>query len=253
MLKLRAFEMVLILFYMDALRRSIIESIRVTDKFSGVDRLGDSEPRTREGKKMERARAVLVSDGVISQEESNEIHELVDYRNLIGHKVHELTADIGAHSDLLRLDPKTLKSIPVYDYTAAKRAKELKRKVERGMRGKFIMSIGFDELQFHAAERTYLAEIERLKVRVNAGIIKANQVIRDTNQIIRSIPESVTDAAQLYHPGITRENGTLTPLGGRCAFKLFEANASPLAAAYMMRISLRSSKLWFRKWTRSKA
>lgn len=68
------------------------------------------------------------------------------------------------------------------------------------------------------------------------------------NQIIKSIPKSVTEAAVPYHPRNTRENGSLTRAGGECAFQLFEAQATPLAVAYMMRISLRSANLWFKKW-----
>lgn len=247
-LKIRAFEMVLVLFYMEALRRFIIESIQATDKFSGADRISDGKPKTKEGKRMELARALLVSEGAITQAESDELFGLLDYRNLIGHKVQELTVDVGAYSDLTRLDPKSFKKIPAYDYTAAKRAKKLKEIVERGMMRKFVMSLGMESLQFEAAERTYLAEIERLKMRVNNGITKTNKLIEQTNQIIKSIPKSVTEAAVPYHPRNTRENGSLTRAGGECAFQLFEAQATPLAVAYMMRISLRSANLWFKKW-----
>lgn len=251
-LKIRAFEMVLVLFYVETLRRFILESIRASDRVSGEDRLGDGKSKANEGTKMERARALLVSEGIISQAESDEIFGLADYRNLVGHQVHELAADIGAHSDLVRLDPETFRSIPPYDYTAAKRAKEMKKKVERRMMGKFIIPIGFEALQFGAAERTYLTEIERLKVRVNNGIAKANKLTGQTNQIIKSIPKVVVDAAQPYHSRNTRENGSLTRAGGACAFQLFDAQATSLAVAYMMKISLRSAKLWFKKWQANK-
>lgn len=238
--------MVLVLFYVEALRRFVIESIQASDKFSGMDRLSDGKPKTKEGKKMELARTLLVSEGVITQAESEELFALVDYRNLIGHKVQALTVDVGAYSDLTRIDPKTFKRIPAYDYTAAKRAKKLKQKVERGMMGKFILSLSMESLQFEAAEKTYLAALERLKVRVNNGITKTNKLIEQTNQIIKAIPKSVTDAAQ--RPCNTRENGSLTRAGGACALQLFDAHATPLAVAFIMRISLRSAKLWFRKW-----
>lgn len=252
-LKIRAFEMVLVLFYMEDLRRFIIGSIQASDRFSGVDRLSDGKPKTKEGKKMELARALLVSEEVISQAESEEIFGLTDYRNVIGHKVQELTVDVGAYSDLSRIDPKTFKKIVAYDYTAAKRAKKLKQKVERGMRGKFVLLLGMESLKFEAAEKTYLTEIERLKVRVNNGITKTNKLIEQTNQVIKLISSSAKDAAQPWHPRNTRENGSLTRDGGACAFQLFEAQATPLAVAYMMRISLRSANLWHKKWLSRKA
>ena len=253
-LKIRAFEMVLILFYMEDLRRFIMGSIEATDKLHGLNRLSDGKPKTREGKKLELARAVLVSEGVIDQAESDELKELVDYRNIIGHTIHDLTVDVGAYSDLTRQrDPKTFKPMPLYDYTAAKRAKALRQKVSKGMMKKFMMMASLDFLTFEAAEKTYVAEIERLKKRVNRGIVKANKVIAETNRIMKAIPESVMESAQPGHPRNVKENGTLSKRGVECVFQLFEAQATPLAAAYLMRISQRSATHWFAKWKAGKA
>lgn len=251
-LKIRAFEMVLVLFYMEDLRRFIMGSIEATDKLHRVNRLSDGKPKTKEGKKLELARAVLVSDGVISQAESDELKELVDYRNIIGHTIHDLTVDVGAYSHRTRHDPKTLKPMPLYDYTAAKRAKALRQKVSKGMMKKFIM-ISLDFLAFEAAENTYIAEIERLKKRVNQGIVKANKVIAETNGTIQAIPKSVMESAQPGHPRNIKENGALSKRGAECVFQLFEAQATPLAVAYLMRISYRSATHWFAKWKASKA
>ena len=252
-LKIRAFEMVLILFYMEDLRRFIMGSIEATDKLHGMNRLSDGKPKTKEGKKLELARAVLVSDGVINQAESDELKELVDYRNIIGHTIHDLTVDVGAYSDLVRHDPKTFEPIPVYDYTAAKRAKALRQKVSKGMMKRFMMMASFDSLAFEAAEKTYIAEIERLKKRVNQGIEKTNKMIAETNRVIQAIPKSVMELAQPGHPRNIKENGTLSKRGAECVFQLYEAHATPLAVAYLMRISRRSATHWFAKWKGSKA
>lgn len=253
-LKIRAFEMVLILFYMEDLRRFIMDSIKAADKLHGVNRLSDGKPKTKEGKKLELARALLVSEGVIDQAESDELKELVDYRNIIGHTIHDLTVDVGAYSDLTRHHPETFKPMPLYDYTAAKRAKKLSQKVAEGMMAaKLMMVVDFDGLAFEAAEKTYIAEIERLKKRVNQGIEKANKVIAETNRVIQAIPKAVMDSAQPGHPRNIRENGTLSKRGAECVFQLFEAHATPLAVAYLMRISHRSATHWFAKWKVSKA
>ena len=253
-LKIRAFEMVLILFYMEDLRRFIMGSIEATDKLHGLNRLSDGKPKTREGKKLELARAVLVSEGVIDQAESDELKELVDYRNIIGHTIHDLTVDVGAYSDLTRQrDPKTFKPMPLYDYTAAKRAKVLSEKVSKGMMKKFMMMASLDFLAFEAAEKTYIAEIERLKERVNKGIEKANKVIVETNRVIQAIPKSVMESAQPGHPRNIKESGALSKRGAECVFQLFEAHVTPLAVAYLMRISHRSAAHWFAKWQASKA
>ncbi|REM98467.1 hypothetical protein DSI35_23765, partial [Mycobacterium tuberculosis] len=99
------------------------------------------------------------------------------------------------------------KPMPLYDYTAAKRAKALRQKVSKGMMKKFMMMASLDFLTFEAAEKTYVAEIERLKKRVNRGIVKANKVIAETNRIMKAIPESVMESAQPGHPRNVKENG----------------------------------------------
>lgn len=252
-LKMRAFEMVVVLFYLEDLRQFIMGAIQFTDKLHGTNRLTDGKPKANEGKKMDLARSVLVSEGVISQTESDELFGLVDYRNLIGHKIHDLTVDVGAHSWLVHHDPETFKPMPAYDYTAAKRAKELRLKVQRGMMGNFVLPLSMNDAKFEVAEKTYLAEIDRLKKRVNKGIEKANKTIATTNLLIRAIPKSVKAIAQPSHPRNKRENGSLTKAGATCALQLFEAKATPLAVAYMMRISLRSAKVWYKKWQENKS
>ncbi|MDW2982421.1 hypothetical protein [Rhodanobacter sp. KK11] len=247
-LKVRAFEMVTVLFYVEDLRQFIVHSIRFTDKLLGSIRLTNGETKTKEGKQMDLARAALVSEGIINQAESDELFDLINYRNLIGHQIHELTVDVGAYSNRTRLDPTTYEPIPAYDYTAAKRAKTLRLKVMEGMAGKFVMAVSMSSLEFEAAEKTYWAEIERLKKKINKGIERANKAITETNRAIRSVPESVRAMAQPYHARNIRENGSLTKAGRTCAFQLFDAKATPLAVAYMMRISLRSANRWFKKW-----
>lgn len=248
LLKIRAFEMVLVLFYIEDLKKLMLASIESTDKFKEVSRLDDGESKTKEGKKIKLARAVLVSEGVINQAESDELKMLLDYRNTIGHQIHNLTVDVGSYSDLTRRDPNTFKPIPAYDYSAAKRAKRLRQIVITGMTGKFTISVSLAALAFEAAEKTYTAEIKRLKARVNTGISRANATISEANRIIESIPKSIRESVQRDHPWAINRNGTLNKLGASCVFRLFDAQATPLAVAYMMRISLRSANLWFKKW-----
>lgn len=149
LLKLRAFEMVLVLFYMEDLKKLILAAIEFTDKLNGVTRLDNGEPKTKEpkeSKKIKLARAVLVSEGVINQAESEELRSLLDYRNTIGHEIHKLTVDVGAYSGLTRRDPKSLKPIPTYDYSAAKRAKQLRQAIIVGMAGKFTLSLSGERI-----------------------------------------------------------------------------------------------------------
>lgn len=246
-LKIRAFEMVLILFYVEDLKQFIIGSLESSFPHSPL-----IPPLPQKGK-MEAARKILVAEGCITQADSDEIFRLMEYRNTVGHHIHSLTCDIGAYSELGDFDPKTFVPIQKYDYSAAKSAAQLRKSVSAGMTKKFALTLSFNGLRFEAAERVYLTEIKRLKSKVNTGIDGFNQSIAQTNAIIRKIPPAVFNQAQPGHPRHIRNNGTLSESGAGCLFQLYDAGATPLAASYLMRISVRSANSWRKKWEQAKA
>lgn len=238
--------MVLILFYMEDLKALIIESVETTRKINGT---ATSAPKI----KMDAARKLLVAEGCISQAESDEIFRLVDYRNTIGHQIHALTCDIGAYSELGDFDPKTYEPVCKYDYSAARSAGQLRKKVSEGMARKFCLRVNFNSLRFEAAERIYLIEIQRLTRKVNKRIRQLNETLKVTAAVIREIPKSVVDRVQPSHPRNIRNNGTLSEFGASCVFELYDADVTPLAVAYLMRISARSANNWHKKWRRANA
>lgn len=259
-LKIRAFEMVLIIFYMEDLKCFIIESIEATDRFNKVDRLIDNVPGKKKRKKFEMARVLLVKEGVINQEQSEELKNMVDYRNLIAHEVSDLTVDVGPYSHLV-IDRKfnfdddisTFNPVPSYDYTMAKRAKEMRDHIFSGMARKhFIMHASLDILRFEAAEKTYFLEIKKLKKRLNIGIVKYNEFIKNTNEIMKSIPRPVIEEVNSGNPKNRNDNGTLTKEGIEGVFMLYDAGANPYVVSYFMRMSYRSAMRWYNRWEKNK-
>lgn len=119
-LKLRAMEMVLILYYLEDLKRQVLSAVQNTDTLrlglrvqpphlgagimleDGVERIpkGTSKP-------YKKAWAALVEDGVISAEESKEIQGFVDYRNVIAHAMHDVTGDIGTDPVVMEIVERT--------------------------------------------------------------------------------------------------------------------------------------------------
>src|ERR1700712_5724910 len=88
----RALQIVLALFYAEDLKRMVLALIQ------NGDRIGHKPPRVPPGTKnpVDKALAALVLDGAITAAEKTEIVELIDYRNNIGHQVHNLLADVAA-------------------------------------------------------------------------------------------------------------------------------------------------------------
>ncbi len=249
-LKLRAFEMILIIFYIEDLRRFILGAVRATDVLLTQDdrlkqRDGDGkEKEPSESKIMRMATKVLVDEGVISKSEKTELVTLINYRNAVGHEPHQLTVDVGSYSDLA----KTGKNSRGYDHTILERVQKIRDKIHKEVGKKFIMPIDCGCLMFEAAEKSYLLEIKRLKKKISKQIKQYKEQVDTTNQIIHSIPKDLLEKAQPYHPKHYKRNGTLTDSGIDCVSQLFGAGATPLAVAHLMKISLKSSSKWHRRF-----
>lgn len=162
-LKYRALEMTIILFHAESLKRFIVNSIRATDE---LHHKFDKRPqRLPVGTKKvtQKAFKILVQDGILTQDESNELQDLIIYRNDIAHRIHQLTADIvnpGRPEDRLkRLEFK-------YRYDAIGKFEHYRNKIERGVQSRYIISLSLDRAFFETAERTYKEELRRLNKKI---------------------------------------------------------------------------------------
>lgn len=249
-LKLRALEMVLVLFYVENLKDFIISSVKVTKRLRKTVDSKKSTTNHKEQISFKEAHKLLILEGVITQEESLQLREMIDYRNTIGHEIHRLTIDVGSYSNLAKYDLPNGHKIAKYNYSAVQHIQDLRNKVERKMLEKsFCFELSFDTLAFNAAEQTYLKEIKQLKKKVNNGVDRLNATIEATNKIINNIPREIIDAIQPGHPKNMKMNGTFSPEGIKGMFMLYDAKATPLAAAYIMRISYRTASRWYKKWS----
>lgn len=231
-LKLRAFEMLLVVFVSESLRKSVLASIAASDK------LGFKQPpQLKKEHPLAYARRVLVAESVLTQEESDELWELVEIRNTVAHEMHELTADIGPYSDL------AVMTVASYDHSALDRLLHLERKVNKGLMKRFICLADMKSVMFATARDVYESEIRRLRARIERGVNEHNRIAAETNALIKSL-EGLADELQPGHPKHKARNGTLTASGRACAEELFKAGATPLAVSYMMRVSLRATKAW---------
>lgn len=252
-LKLRALEMVLVLFYVENLKDSIISSVKVTKRLRKI--LDSKNPTTSDKEQIsfKEAHELLILEGVITQEESLQLREIIDYRNTIGHEIHRITIDVGSYSNLAKYDLPNGHKIAKYNSSAVQHIQDLRNKVERRMMEQsFCFEFSFDTLAFNAAEQTYLKEIKRLKKKVNDGVDRLNVTIETTNKIINNIPHEVMDTIQPGHPKNTKVNGAFSPEGMKGMFMLYDAKATPLAASYIMKVSYRTASKWYKKWSENR-
>jgi hypothetical protein len=105
-LKLRAMQMLLVMFYAEELKRKVRDLKRVP-----------KGTKKAENKTL----TALVVDRSITDVEKTEIVKLIDYRNVIGHQMHNLLADVSPERvarEIVTYAPDCLKK---YDYNAVER------------------------------------------------------------------------------------------------------------------------------------
>jgi hypothetical protein len=238
-LRYRAFEMMIILFYVEELKSFLLGSLRATDR----NRLPEG---TRDlYKKMW---AILVKDRVLSQTEADELKKLTDYRNRIAHEIQNLTFDIsreGVAADYVRFKGAQ------YDHGALKRLEHYRQVIPERMRRRFVLVLGFDEILFDSAKTTYKLELKRLD-KIIRRLIRERKA---KNINIRSELENFDQAGidRCGHPENIGMNGRLTAQGVNCCYSLFRSGASDLAVSYLMRVSLSSIRARRKRWLASQA
>ena len=245
-LKYRALEMIIILFEVEHLKEFVVASVQATDELR--DPSQPRIPKTAKNK-YDRAWAALVDDEILTKAESDEIQQLVDYRNDIGHRVHELTYDLSREpiaQDFVELRDDIPFKIAKYDYNARQRIKYYGDKIRKNIGRKYVFSLSFNRLLFEAADKTYEQELRRLHRKIVRQLAMREKQIEALNRELSSEDDHAAGFSQLYK----KRNGTLTTRGVEICYRLFDHDRSTLAVAHFLRISYRAAAHRRRAWER---
>lgn len=248
-LKLRSAQMVLVLFYAEQLKAKVLSLIQRSDGFMAHTGRAERVPRGTKnpvGKCLD----ALEADGALSADEKAEIRRLIDYRNSVGHDVHELVADITSERSVRRSWRYLPENFARYDYEAVERLQHfLKLLGERQRTHLYIGTISFDGLHFRGAERVFLNEIKLLRRKIAKQWKARQQQIDDLNKEMQSaiIGSEETDP---LHPANQYDDGRLTRRGEEICYRLFDQGLSPLAVAHFMGLQLTSVRNRQRSWVR---
>lgn len=158
-LKYRAIEMTLILFYAEDFKRLIIDSLDITESISGKERFKKTDKNP-----LKKALNIFVQDNILTETEINEITKLIDYRNDIAHRLEQLTKDV--------IHPKkqqyyNLCIQPKYNYDISQKFQFYRKKILQNFQDKgYITLLSLNKNHFENAELTYKEELERLHKRI---------------------------------------------------------------------------------------
>lgn len=234
-LKLRAMQMLLVLFYAEELKRDVLSLNLVPKGTKGAV-----------GKSLN----VLVTNSAITAAEEAEIVRLIEYRNLIGHQMHNLLLDVSnsrVARDVIAYCPDLL---PKYDYTAIERLRYFQERF--GMLYKthgYTTELRMNKVLFMSAEKVFSQEITRLKVKLSR-LTKARLVQIDNLNKELSAVKGTEFEGDLYpsHPLNKYDDGRLTRRGIEICYRLFDAGNSPMTVAHLMGVSLISVRKRQKKW-----
>jgi hypothetical protein len=243
-LKYRAFEIALILFYSENLKKLIIKAVQSTNKFRRfIGKKPSKEIATKTIKSSKEALKRLVNENILTKVECEEIEQLIHYRNIIAHEIHLLTADIGSSFSSV---------YNTYNHNVRERLEFYHTAIPQRLQKSYIITISLATVIFKGAEKTYKEEIRRLKMK----IIKQLKVRQKTNSIINKEYSFYNKLAKhkdyTDHPNNKYRNGRLTQNGIDWCYRLFEKGNSPYIVAQLMRISYKSSLKHFRIWKETK-
>ena len=247
LIRLRAFHMILILFYAEELKRDVLDTIQATDHLSATQRV----PK-RIKNPVDKALEALVADKAITAAEKKEIVGLIDYRNAIGHQIHNLLADLGAEKvvrwvlEYAASNPK----IPKYRYDALPRLRHYRAKINGLYRTHhYIRTIDHDHLLFGLADKVFLEEIKRLDKRIQQLMAVRSSEIKIINA---ELSLAGTDLTGQWHPAgpySKYDDGRLTRIGAEICYRLFDMGKSPFAIAHLCRMSLAAARRRQRQWS----
>lgn len=242
-LKRRAFEMVLVLFYVEDLKHFLSSLISMNSGLKTAVALArTSLPKGAKGES-KAIWQVLVERDIITQEESLDLQRLIDYRNLIAHQTQQLTRDIGRNETALGPAASTL-----FEPKALQLIQQYRGKIFSGVPRAYIYPATIRGLMFDAAEKTYTEELKRLTEKIKKQLSLTIREVDEVNASIRGLPADLLSRLEPEHPRHTAANGRLTDTGLACSDSLFAAGASPLVVAHLMRIALRVANARCRAW-----
>jgi hypothetical protein len=178
----RALEMILILYHAEELKRDVISAVAVQRRWR-IRRAENDQPEPdealTENKKLKRAFAYLVQDGVLTATEQKHMVELIGRRNSIAHHLDEVTADLSIDR-FVREWFADMPNRKDHDYAAVDKLRAARRLLsERTAAKHYVGEISMRSILFEATERALKADIRALDRRIRKLVrIRREEIAR---------------------------------------------------------------------------
>ena len=250
MIRHRALQMILIIYHAEELKRDVINGVAAQQRWrpKESDQEDEETEATKEGKKLRRAFAYLVQDGVLTPAEKQHMVKLIEKRNSIAHHLDQVTADLSTDKFILDWLP-LMPERQSHDYEALDQLRAARRLLEERMMAKHYMGeIDLRSLFFDATERALSADIKALDRRIRKLVRARRDDIAALNAEMSLEGTALTGLFDPRWPENRYDRGRLTPRGVETCYQLFDMGKSAMAVAHMMDLSLASARKRERMW-----
>jgi len=242
-IKYRSMEMILVVHYVEELKRFIITGTKSRDDFDR--RYNKDNPKQRIGSNCKNEFYASLKawheDELISRDEKKDLAELTGYRNDIAHRVHELTADLSNEKYICEMVSMIPDHFSSYQYGAVKKLKKYSAELPERYHQKF--RVGFIDMKhamFRTAEAVLVSELKSLRKKIDRLYLKRRKETKSLNSELNRIHETFIKEKSPSWVFQTYDDGRFTPRGEEICYRLFDEGFSNLAISYSFGILLTS-------------
>lgn len=213
-----------------------------------------------QSKKLKAAIGHAVAIDILRIGEAKELHELLQYRNDLAHRLHDVVADTS------RLEFVTSGfdfRPPKYKADALDRLRALRKLLTERSFQKLIFMVSLHAFGFELAQKVYEEELKRLDRLISRQIARERA---SWNRLRPQLDLTGTGLEGDFHPRHPAnhrpgrhiygddwepETGHLTKRGVEICYRLFDLDRSPMAVAWLMGMTLRSAERRYASWLKA--
>ena len=213
-----------------------------------------------QSKELKAAIRHAVAIDILSMGEAKELHELLQYRNDLAHRLHDVVADTS------RLEFVTSGfdfRPPKYKADALDRLRALRKLLTERSFHKLIFMLSLRGFGFELAQKVYEKELMRLDRLISRQIaheraawnrLRPQLDLTGTGlegDLHPRHPDNLRPRRRTYGDDWEPETGHLTKRGVEICYRLFDLQRSPMAVAWLMGMTLRSAERRYKSWLKA--
>lgn len=252
--RLRAYELTLTLYYKEVIEREILDTIECHDRWHAQRNpaFGQRAPKGAKGR-FRKALNAMVADGAITEVESFEIQTAIDFRNDVAHRIDHLFSDLEQgrfNSRWVGPEKRQIAKIKEFDHQALKRMRKILKILDRITLSRYnIVTFRFrGHLMFSSTEKALLQEIHRSRTRLYRLARQRKEDVDRVNKELKIGFGILEKLRKENYFSIRWDKGKMTARGQEFCYRLLDEGLSDISIAHIFQMRIRSIQTRRRSW-----